>query len=320
MSKAIEAISSEFVVVIGDDDFLIEASVHQCAKFLLENADYAVADGREIRWLVNAEQQSFTSYVLPQLDIEHEKPHHRLQAHLEKYWPTFYGVHRRKNIIGLASIVESFEIKGSFSGLVIQELCLSALVIASGKYKFLDGLYIVRQNDHKSSTKILSWESLIVDSGFQAVSEKLRRCLSAECVKHGSFSRFHADDAFNVGLGVFLKPFPPVDPSAQTYLARPCLFEKTDLLINSLIRSLNSFQQTLFGRVLVAFNFLGRLVVRGAMIGGAVNSCLPFSNKIEDQNSSRYFSIEELSSPELKFHNEIKIILEYIEKYPLGKS
>ena len=69
--------------------------------------------------------------------------------------------------------------------------------------------------------------------------------------------------------------------------------------------------------VIIAQFLSGSRRHKSNLLGSSLSA---LGNTINFSPKDTFQYIEELSSPELKFHNEIKIILEYIEKYPLGKS
>lgn len=316
MVKAAELISTEFIAPVGDDDFLLEQSVRRCAGFLSDNPDYAVADGRELRFLIDS-NGAFNSYVLQQLDITHDLPRHRIQAHLERYWPTFYGVHRKKNLLQFSCMVGRFDLDGVFADSVIPELYLSCLVLAEGKYKFLDGLHIVRQNEHRASTPYNSWDKLVLLPEFRDVMERFRREVSSRCLQRGERLRFLCDDAFNVGFSGFMSFFMPADGGRETYMPRPSILERFHRWRQWIFECSDRLQSKLLRRVFFRFSFIRCLVLRGALFPGAAMSS-HISESMESQYSSKYFNFEEFSSAFVASEVDMRLIARYISEHPFG--
>lgn len=318
MARAAEVVESSYIAVVGDDDFLLQESVLRCANFLDKNPDYSVADGREVRFLID-EDGGFNSYVLPQLDIEHSTPHHRVQAHLERYWPTFYGVHRKANIIKFSTAAGALALPGVFADSVIPELYLSCLIIAAGKYKFLDGLHLVRQNEHRTSTHYYSWDALVELPEFRLVMEKFRADVSSVCLEYGGKSRIASDDAFNVGFNRFMAYFMPSDAGTVVYMPRPTLLERLDIMRNTIFQWFDYPQNKIFKRVLLELSSLRNFNLRGALVVGAVQVGA-VSDAMHEPSSSRYFTREQFCSDENKFASDLNVIAEHIKCYPFGRE
>lgn len=318
MARAANGMVSNYIAVVGDDDFLLQESVLKCADFLDKNPEYCVADGREVRFLID-EDGGFDSYVLPQLDIEHSVPHHRVQAHLERYWPTFYGVHRKANLIRFSTAAGALALPGIFADSVIPELYLSCLIVAAGKYKFLDGLHIVRQNEHRASTHYCSWDTLVELPEFRMVMEGFRTDVSSVCLEYGAKSRIASDDAFNVGFNSFMAFFMPSDAGAVVFMPRPSLLERLDIMRGMIFRWFDYPQKKIFKRVVLTLSGLRNVNLRGALMGGAAQVGA-VSDAMHEPSSSRYFTREQFSSDENQFAPDLNVIAEYIKCYPFGRE
>lgn len=137
----VSAVDTPFVVLCGDDDFVIPSAVDKCACFLNSNPDYSHAHGRILtfreRNSVDNPVESVREY--PQIANEVDV-FHRLVAHFSNYTNNFYSVHRTDLLLCNIGTANSLDI-----GRGLRERLLAVLDVSQGKRKMIPDLFMVRQ-------------------------------------------------------------------------------------------------------------------------------------------------------------------------------
>jgi glycosyltransferase domain-containing protein len=152
---ALDSVETEYVVLCGDDDFLVPEAAEACVRFLESNPDFVAADGQDIRLMVpDAEHRDIEPECItrPRASIESDLPLVRLQQHFARYWSTFYAVHRR------SVFAHSFQGASEHAANVLfSELMQSGLTVIQGKYKHLHTLYSVRPTSSADRGQLPDW-------------------------------------------------------------------------------------------------------------------------------------------------------------------
>lgn len=150
--KANGLIDSDYVCLVGDDDFIIPKTASACIDFLNRNVDYVAAHGLGI--LIAGEKQNSSridsvSYY-PQPRRLEETASSRISAHLTAYRVSLFSVHRRDVWIKMFSFWSDPNMaRGLLDKTFAAELLPCCLSVAAGKIAEIDGLYLVRQVHHK---------------------------------------------------------------------------------------------------------------------------------------------------------------------------
>lgn len=144
-------ITTPYLLMCADDDFIIPKSIIECVSFLETHPDYAIAQGLAIRYdkdsVVNSNIQFGPIYKIYQ-SVEDTEPLKRLQHFFHPYRSVFYAVFRT------SAIQQSFKgTKSVVKKLFLNEYITAFLPILFGKYKELPILYHVREHAHDSDDK-----------------------------------------------------------------------------------------------------------------------------------------------------------------------
>lgn len=163
--EVLEDVDTTYVVLLGDDDFLIPSTLRECVDFLEGNPDYSVAHSKALFFALaspDPEKGAFSVVnFYKQRNIEQESPSERLISHIHDYTTTFYSVHRthqiRKNFETVAQV-----------NLHLRELVPSSLSILQGKVKCIERMGMLRQAHNQSSAERqgLDFFDLITSSAF----------------------------------------------------------------------------------------------------------------------------------------------------------
>jgi glycosyltransferase domain-containing protein len=149
----LQQVSSRYVILCADDDFIIPRAIEECIGFLNNNPDYASVQGRCVCYkksevIAGAGIKFYPIY--PRLEYSYEETDglERLDNLLADYKSYLYAVHRTsllKDAYAGAS--------ASIRNLYLNEYNASILPLARGKYKELPFLYQVREYAEDSDDK-----------------------------------------------------------------------------------------------------------------------------------------------------------------------
>ena len=151
ITNAVSEIQTKYTLIAADDDFYVPSSIERLLAFLETNSDYSVALGNTVSFHLEGDYLCKGSIKSFHCDFvnEHTKnqifSYKRLLSHLKCYSPTFYGIHRTKQLQYILKTLISLNIKDfRFS-----ELFPSCLSVIQGKVKIFDCLYLLRQGSIK---------------------------------------------------------------------------------------------------------------------------------------------------------------------------
>jgi len=223
IAQALSVVDSEYSVVCADDDFIVPRAVERCTQFLESNPDYEVAHGHTM-WVCTVElttrkrfltfsriepdtpRSKLWSRESSQRTIDYSDPGLRLHQHLLDYWPTFYSVHRRLNLMRNMLLTANLT-KDYWFG----ELLPGCLSIIQGKLKCLDILYQVRPyNIRDSATESINritptyYATLLTADDFSGRYIQFRDCLADELASVSSKPKEEAKGIVNHAFLSFL--------------------------------------------------------------------------------------------------------------------
>jgi glycosyltransferase domain-containing protein len=153
ISHALNLITTPYVVMSADDDFLLPEKVQTCIDFLDKHPSYQSAAGNSIcykRDTVSSTQVNFAPIYTDRLSYEvtDKDPFARIKSFFNPYRGAFYAVHRtavlRKAFEGAADVVKN---------LYMNEYLTGIYTIASGGFIELPILYHVRDYADDSGDK-----------------------------------------------------------------------------------------------------------------------------------------------------------------------
>jgi glycosyltransferase domain-containing protein len=139
---------TEYVCLVGDDDFVVPKTAAACIRFLETHTDYVAAHGLGV--LVGAEDGSpqVVEYaqVYPQTIREETSAKNRLSAHLNNYSVSLFSVHRadtwRRMFSAANDASDGTRCEDKTFSAELLPCCLS---VSLGKIGQVEGLYLVRQ-------------------------------------------------------------------------------------------------------------------------------------------------------------------------------
>lgn len=136
-------VEEKYTVFIADDDFLIPQSLTNCAHFLSENREYRSAQGRGVLFTLKDigayGKLSCCGDYWKKPQAEENSAMARIRRFSLNYWVPQFSVKRSDDFLEDLTNYRDITDKG------FGELINSFQIIANGKSKFLDCLYLVRQ-------------------------------------------------------------------------------------------------------------------------------------------------------------------------------
>lgn len=158
--STIDLVETEYVIIPGDDDYLITSTIEKGISFLNKNPDYSVVHGQAyVFYLQSSKNSSTIKFIEPyyQRSIEDEHAGDRLINHLSSYATTFQSIHRTDQ---LKNSIKSIDLESQ--GTILFEMYLTSADVLLGKTLALNDLYIIRESspvrDHpKGPSQYSSW-------------------------------------------------------------------------------------------------------------------------------------------------------------------
>jgi len=154
LSNIIEKVSTPFIMLVDNDDFIVPSGIIKSINFLEKNPDYISCRGRIDGILIkppsskkDKEKYEFRYPSEESVKLNQRRVINRLKAHLLNYSPTFYDVHRTVNINESFSKMKEMDL----SDLHLAELATSCISVTQGKIKRNKYPFLVRQMEPPGS-------------------------------------------------------------------------------------------------------------------------------------------------------------------------
>ena len=168
-------VKEDFCAIICDDDYLVPNSLMKCANFLNSNLDYRTAQGKSIIFTLKnkgpyGDILGSGEYWIPK-EFNHINSIDRLKYFANNYFVPQFSVHRTKEFVEDSIFYNQVEDE-SFG-----ELLHCFTFLCKGKSKFLDCLYLVRQ-DHISRYHLPTPIEWITGSEWNRSYQFFIKCLS----------------------------------------------------------------------------------------------------------------------------------------------
>ena len=165
--SVLERVETPYVVLCGDKDFPILTGVINSLKYLDENPDYHIADGKYYLF----QPDYFTGNVKWEREytkkrtISSNSPISRVESLIINYQPLFYSLYRTETLYNTL-----FETMKYVDDLRFGELFSGALPLVSGKYAYLDVDYWCRESNpaHSSSMKLPRLNDYLMDGTYNS--------------------------------------------------------------------------------------------------------------------------------------------------------
>ena len=135
----LQNVSTPFVVVWADDDFLVPWSVLDGVRFLLKSPDHSIVHGQGGVFRKGLAGELFVGSYR-QLSYTNGLASDRLVSFLSNYSVTVYSVHRTNDLRTNMEMVEEQGLRYRWA-----ELCLGSLSAIRGKIHKFDRLYLLKQ-------------------------------------------------------------------------------------------------------------------------------------------------------------------------------
>jgi glycosyltransferase domain-containing protein len=225
VSVLAEDVTTDYVALLPDDDFLTPSGIGECVSFLNSNPQYVAAHG--IGVLVSSEGgdcrriDGACSYPQPRLDGETAAE--RLDAHLAGYSVSLFSVHRatvwKRMYSPVAKVQRPHDVSDkSF----VDELIPCCLSVVCGKIKQLDRLYLVRQV-HEDRYLLPTWFKWISSEKWLPSYTYFRQCLAQEIAGTDLVSQEAAADLVDEVFASYLQEsisFHKVKPGRESASGR----------------------------------------------------------------------------------------------------
>jgi glycosyltransferase domain-containing protein len=167
---SLKYISTDYVIVCADDDFISLKSIKKCLEFLKINMDYGCAHGHycDFQYLKKTKKIKWNpkyTYISP--SIEQNNPIERLGTHLNFYAPLMYSVMRKNVMESSYRQTLSYKEHLGYDYYPLYEIMISSLQVIKGKVKKFDDLYSIRQYlPNSGGNKSLQFRELYLKEDF----------------------------------------------------------------------------------------------------------------------------------------------------------
>ena len=199
-------VESDYTLFCADDDFTTPNGIAQSIDFLENNPDYSVAHGVYVGFSIKKKSEN-EPYLLwkqgyhPE-SITFSETKDRFYHHLANYsFPTFYGVHRTKDLKMILEETAKYTDDVRFG-----ELLHTLITAIHGKIKCLDVLYVAR--DASSGSNIFpSLQDYMKDGTYDNKYIKFRDCLVDHLSSESQLNLEEAKAIVDTAMSVYLKRY-----------------------------------------------------------------------------------------------------------------
>ena len=184
LCQSLDRIRARFVMLCGQDDFVVPAALERVAGTLDADAGLACARGRVARFRIHRKEGAIGGDRVGIEFLQH--PMHayrdahaveRVIAHLRGYSSTLYSIHRR------AHLIESFRrTEAATRNVIFMQYLSSCITAAQGRVECVDTLFLARQAHAASWAARLMrdsehWPLLVASPQFSAYYQEFRSAL-----------------------------------------------------------------------------------------------------------------------------------------------
>lgn len=179
--RTLERIEARFVMLCGQDDFVVPEGVETVLQALEADAGLSCARGRVARFHLRPVQQEAAVRAAavefnkhPMLGYEQDSPLPRVLAHMRAYTSTLYSVHRRELLL------DSFRATDRATrNVVFWQYLSSCITVALGRVGCLNELFLARQIHGRSWSASLNgdrehWPLLLTSPRYSAYYAQFR--------------------------------------------------------------------------------------------------------------------------------------------------
>jgi glycosyltransferase domain-containing protein len=151
IEKLLDTVTTPYMVMNADDDFIVPAGLYDCVQFLNDNESYSAAQGMILKYYKNTIEKKVRFGLLYKGDysLNMDDPMERLQNLFHPYKSLLYAVHRT-NILRACYKNAGKGIRN----LYLNEYLVSIGTVLLGKTKDMPSLYQLREYTEDSDDKI----------------------------------------------------------------------------------------------------------------------------------------------------------------------
>jgi len=184
LSRSMDRIRARFVMLCGQDDFVVPGAIERVVRALDADAGLSCARGRVARFHIRRKEGATGPDRVAVNYLQH--PMHayrearavdRVPAHVRAYSSTLYSVHRRPQLI------ESFRrTEAATRNVIFMQYLSSCFTVAQGRVECVDTLFLVRQAHAASWAAQLMrdsehWPLLVASPNFSVYYQEFRNAL-----------------------------------------------------------------------------------------------------------------------------------------------
>jgi len=184
LSQSMDRIRARFVMLCGQDDFVVPSALERVVGTLDADAGLSCARGRVARFRIHRKEDATGGDRVGIEFLQH--PMHayreahavdRVLAHLRGYSSTLYSIHRRSQLI------ESFRrTEAATSNVIFMQYLASCITAAQGRVECVNTLFLARQAHAASWAARLMrdsehWPLLVASPKFSAYYQEFRSAL-----------------------------------------------------------------------------------------------------------------------------------------------
>lgn len=200
-------LTTSYVCLIPDDDFIVPSTVGRCIQFLDEHLDYVAAHGQGV--LISSTSGESRAIDVAgfyrQTVIEDALASTRLIKHLECYTVNLFSIHRaeiwRKMFIDPLTPAHCPPCSDSSFRDELLPCCLS---VVYGKIKQVEGLYLVRQV-HDGRYLLPSWFSWVTNINWNPSYRHFRSCVANAVSSVEGISVPAAENVVDAAFSAYLR-------------------------------------------------------------------------------------------------------------------
>jgi glycosyltransferase domain-containing protein len=184
LCQAMERIRARFVMLCGQDDFVIPEGLEQVVRVLDADAGLACARGRVARFRVRAKDNAGAAGKVAIDFLQHPMRAYRdagavdrVLAHIRNYSAALYSVHRREQLIASFRRTEA-----STTNVIFMQYLSSCITAAQGRIECADVLFLARQAHAASwaaqlTSDLEHWPRLAASPHFSTYYQEFRSAL-----------------------------------------------------------------------------------------------------------------------------------------------
>ncbi len=180
-------VTTDYSVMINDDDILILSSIEPCLKFLDQNLDYSGVNGNAFNLAIdNNSAKPYGKITLfnkyPLANYIDENPLIRIFNYFDNTLNVNMSIIRSE--VNLQAFVAIENLNKFDSSYVFGELIHASVVLSKGKIGSLDGCYLIRQKHEGQHYRNIKYDEWIKKSNFIDASTQLKNIIIKEIEKY----------------------------------------------------------------------------------------------------------------------------------------